>query len=116
MNADLLQVQLTPPALEKRVGGADLAGVNVATQANVRNATIRKVRFIGILRFGCSAALAAIWTVSKYQAFVSARLRGTDKSASSKGKMVSRPPTGRSLLCERDGLTRPLLVRPRVVF
>ena len=50
MNADLLQVQLTPPASERRIGGADLTGVNVDAQANVRNATIRKVRFIGILR------------------------------------------------------------------
>jgi hypothetical protein len=50
MNADLLQFQLTPPAAERRTGGADLTGVNVDTKANVTNATIRKVRFIGILR------------------------------------------------------------------
>jgi hypothetical protein len=56
MNADLLHVQLTPPPSEKRIGGADLIEVKVDTQASVKNATIRKVRFIGVLQLWLQCA------------------------------------------------------------
>jgi hypothetical protein len=48
INADLLHFQ---SASESGIGGVDLIGAKVAAQANVRNATVSKGRFISVLLF-----------------------------------------------------------------
>ena len=48
-SAELLHFHSTPPALESSVGGVELIGAKSAAQARVRNATMSKDRFIGVL-------------------------------------------------------------------
>jgi hypothetical protein len=51
ITADLLYFQSAPSASEKSIGGVDLIGAKVAAQASIRNAIVRKARFIAVLLF-----------------------------------------------------------------
>ena len=57
INADLLHFHSTPSALDSSIGGVDLIGAKVATQASAKNATIRKDHFIACLPLSVHANL-----------------------------------------------------------
>ena len=55
--ADLLHFQSAPSASESSIGGVDLIGAKVATQASARNAIMSEGRIIAVLLFAVCAAL-----------------------------------------------------------
>jgi hypothetical protein len=102
INAELLHFHSTPPASESSVGGIDLIGAKSAAQANVRNTTMSKGRFIAVLPSSGLCRFAAFFYLSFDQ---EALLSGvgfsfssrTRKMASLSGRIVSWPHGRRSL-------------------
>jgi hypothetical protein len=55
INADLVHFQFAPSDPESSIGGVDPIGAKVAAQANIRNASMSKGRFIAVLLFAVFA-------------------------------------------------------------
>jgi len=94
INAELLHFHFSPPASESGIGGVDLIGAKSAAQASVRNATVRKGRFIAILPISGVCRLAPLFRTRRliqqrcYQALVSVCFRGSENGFVQWGKLL----------------------------